>query len=212
LADRVQPPLRIDRRLLLAGLAAMAPALARSGSPASSPIPGPRRRVVVRPFEVTPSFASASVAEAAAIIQAALLTRLEDTGCCTAVERGALAVSNGASAPTHVDVPPPQFIFAGSVTINPPPDVGGISEFDGPGRRRGSVEMDVRLSDAHTAMVLDVFQAERRISASGRTERGGGAGAPSRADVFFASPLGQATDLALADIVAQIVGALAALG
>jgi len=209
LADRAQTPLRINRRLLLAGLAAMAPALARTANPAPTSVPGARRRVDVRPLDVTPSFASASVADAAAIIRAALVARLEDTGCCKVVERGAAAVSNGASAPTHG--PPAQFIVAGSVTINPPPDVGGVTEFDGPGRRRGSVEIEVQLSDAQTAMVLRVFQAEHRISASGRVERGGGAGAPSRSDVFFASPLGQATDLALADIVAQIVGALAAL-
>jgi curli biogenesis system outer membrane secretion channel CsgG len=202
--------MHINRRraLLLAGMAAMSPVLARSADPISTSIGGPRRRIGVRPLEVTPSFASAGDADAAALVEAALITRLEGAGCCKVVEGDAPPVSRGAAAPTPGDGLPAQFIVAGSLTINPPPDVGGITEFDGPGQRRGSVEIDVRLSDARTGMVLDAFQAERRISASRVSERAGAAGAPSRADAFFASPLGHATDLALADIVAQIAGAL----
>jgi curli biogenesis system outer membrane secretion channel CsgG len=210
LPDHVKPPSRMSRRgaLLLAGVAMMAPLLARSADPISTSVPEPPRRIGVRPFDVTPSFASAGDADAAAIIEAALISRLEDTGCCKVVERAARPIADGATAPTRGVVLPARFIVAGSLTIDSPPDVGGITAFDGPGRGRGSVEIDVRLSDARTGMVLGVFQAERRISVSRVSER---PGAPARAEAFFASPLGQATDLALADVVGQIAGALAAL-
>jgi curli biogenesis system outer membrane secretion channel CsgG len=214
LADLVKPPLRLSRRgtLLLACLAAMSPVLASSAGPASSAIPGPRRSIGVRPFDAAQSFASAGGADAAGLVEAALIARLEATGCCKVVERDAIAplsVPSGERRPG--ERLPAQFIIAGSVTLNPPPDFGYHFEDSAPGRSRGSVEIEVRLSDTRTSMVLGAFQAERRLSANQSADRGGAVGARSRTDAFFASPLGQATDLALADIVAQIAVALAAL-
>ena len=224
MADLVRSPLRLSRReaLLLAGLTAMSPVLARSADTASSPIPGPRRRIGVRPLDVTPSFTSASTAGAAALIEAALITRLDATGCCKVVPRDEMApllamldpgkppVSGGASAPAD-DVLPAQFIIAGSVRVNSLPDFG-FHTFDGPPEpSRDIVEIDVVLSDTRTNMGLRLFQVESALSANEYSERGGAAGAPNTTDRLFASPLGKATDLALEDIVAQIAGALAAL-
>jgi curli biogenesis system outer membrane secretion channel CsgG len=214
-ADRVNAALRLSRRraLLLAGLAAMSPVLARSADPTSNPVRGPRRTIGLRPFDVTPSFTSISTADAAAHIEAALIAQLEKTGCCTVVARDELApllVTMEAGKPLPEDAAPPaQFIIAGSATIYSPPGFGGGISESGPRRDYDSVEFEVRLSDALTAMVLGVFVAECRLDKFGG--RRGVAGGADTADAFVASPIGQATNVALADIVAQLSGALAAL-
>jgi hypothetical protein len=170
---------------------------------------------------VTPSITSISTADAAAHIEAALIAQLEKTGCCTVVARGELGpllatmlsgkppVPGRTSAPPEDEVLPAQVVIAGSVTVYSPPNFGGGISESGPRRNHDSVEIEVRLTDARTAMVLDVFVADCRLDKFG--ERRGVAGEGDTADSFVASPVGQATNVALADIAAQISGALAAL-
>ena len=210
MAHSGKPPLRLNRRgaLLLACLAALPPGLARSAAPTPDPGRRPRLRISVGPFDVTPSYISLSGDDASRLIEAALMARLEGTGCCKVLDAAGPLVRGAASAPPPREALPAQFVIAGSVTVNSPPDLG-YHTFDGPpDHRRGSVEIDVRLSDARTGMVLDVFRAERSISAS---KLSGSVSAPNGTAAFFASPLGQATDLALTDIVSQIAKALAAV-
>jgi hypothetical protein len=70
--------------------AATYPARALSAAPPANSALGPRRRLGVRPLDVGPSFSTAtdsftraSPADVVALIEAALVTRLEATACCT---------------------------------------------------------------------------------------------------------------------------------
>lgn len=205
-------------------LAAAYPALALAATPPASPGLGPRRRIGVRPFEAGPSFSLAtenltrsSPAEVLALIEAAFFTRLGATGCCTVAPRDEMAplfatidkarplASSGPAAPPVGEVLPAQFVLTTSLTLMSPPDFDhSIPEFGGggvPGHRRDFVELGVRLNDTGTAMALGVYQAEHGLPGGTLGPRGD----------FFASSLGQATDIVLTDVVAQIAAALAAI-
>ncbi|MFI4933536.1 MAG: CsgG/HfaB family protein [Caulobacterales bacterium] len=222
--------LLINRRraIVVAVAAVLLPGLAGAATTQSITIPGPKHTVAVASFDVMGAYANASATSAGGPIAADFTTQLQESGCCKTIERDIMAqmitemdmakshVSSGTSAPQPGNILPAQFLIAGSVTALSTADRGGGFSFGSGGSAltlggsSGSIELDVRMVDTRTGAVVTAFKVHRKISASnvGVTTTAGGAAIG--ANTFNNTPLGKATQLAIADAVIKIEQALAA--
>jgi len=125
-------------------------------------------------------------------------------------------VSNGTSAPMPGNILPAQFLVAGSVTAQSTADQGGgLSIGSGAtslnfGRSGGDIELDLRLIDTRTSVVVAAFKVRHKMSTNTVGVATTVSGVSVGPNAFFNTPLGKATDAALADAVVQITRTLAA--
>ena len=221
---------RLPRRhaLLLAGAAALFPTLAWAVDTRLAVIPGPKHTVAVGAIDLIGTYATPSATNAGGPVAAALITRLNASGCCRVVERDVTAqlitemdmakshVTTGTSAPMPGNMLPAQFLIVGSVTAQSTADRGaGLSIGSGPtaltlGHNSGDIEIDLRMIDTRTGALVNTFKVKHKIqsNAIGLTTTTNGLSLGPNA--FFNTPQGRATDGALEDAVVLITKTLAA--
>jgi curli biogenesis system outer membrane secretion channel CsgG len=221
----------LDRRhaLLLASAFALWPALASAVDKRLAFIPGPKHTVAVGAIDLIGTYATPSATNAGGPVAAALITRLNASGCCRVVERDVTAqmitemdmakshVTSGTSAPMPGNMLPAQFLIVGSVTAQSTADRGGgLSIGSGPtalnfGHSSGDIEIDLRMVDTRTGAIVNTFKVKHKIqsNAIGLTTTTNGIALGPNA--FFNTPQGRATDGALEDAVVLITQTLAAL-
>jgi curli biogenesis system outer membrane secretion channel CsgG len=214
---------------MLAGAAALTPMLAWSADPKTIFIPGPKRTVAVGAIDLIGTYATPSATNAGGPVAAALITRLQNSGCCKVVERDVTAamitemdlakshVSSGTSAPLPGNIIPAQFLIVGSVTAQSTADRGGgLSIGTGVtalnfGHSSGDIELDLRLVDTRTGALVTAFKVRHKMQSNAVGLTTTTSGVAIGPNAFFNTPQGKATDAALEDAVEQIAKTLAAL-